>query len=512
MQIIVNGATAQIVECTASEERELVRMFTVPVATESPFKENPDTLQPIKLYEKGSKFLPSGLIPMLQKFWVHQIEIKDVPDAPVQRVPIQFGGYTLRNDQILAANKALHEKRGILAVDTGGGKTIIMGALLSVLPKPAAVMIHTIDILEQLVYEFQAGGLDVGTITTKGIDINHDIVVCMNKLLGLRIPTTAELNIWWRTKIRTLMVDEAHHTQSNTYQNILCSCGADYRFGFTGTTQPPRTQKYWKTVQYLGPVLCTITSGQLADIGAIVPVRVRMIDYKHNAAMVKALWEKAKTVAEANWEAKKIALGEELRANKNDYDFMRKNAWKYSQLEKPLFTAKGFSSQMAKVFTTGIYRRLILQYLVITNPERNQLIADEAKEGTGVLVVVDESQHGIILQQMIPGSYFIQGKSKDRKQRLEELKQKQIRCLIATSLVDEGINIHGINKIVLASGGKAPIKLAQRIGRGVRKDTNKEYLLVVDINDKRQPMLERHAKERMYIYKQKGFRFLEELI
>jgi superfamily II DNA or RNA helicase len=126
---------------------------------------------------------------------------------------------------------------------------------------------------------------------------------------------------------------------------------------------------------------------------------------------------------------------------------------------------------------------------IIENEERNKHIIDIAKNmqsnGIPTLVLVQRINHGELLEKLIPNSIFIQGKSKDRQDAIEDMRTGRRNTLIATTLADEGLDIQRLSCLIMAGGGKSPIKCKQRVGRVLRTchEENKKTALVYDFND-----------------------------
>jgi DNA repair protein RadD len=83
------------------------------------------------------------------------------------------------------------------------------------------------------------------------------------------------------------------------------------------------------------------------------------------------------------------------------------------------------------------------------------------------------------------------------------LKNKDILCVIVTSVWREGINIPSLDCVINAVGGKSDIMVLQNVGRGLRTDEGKEEILIVDFLDPYQ-FLAQHSIERLRIYNDMG--------
>ena len=73
--------------------------------------------------------------------------------------------------------------------------------------------------------------------------------------------------------------------------------------------------------------------------------------------------------------------------------------------------------------------------------------------------------------------------------------------LIASTILNEGLNIKSIDCIIVAGAGMSPIKTIQRVGRVLRKRIGKDRALVIDFWNKNNAFLQAHIKKRLSTYK-----------
>lgn len=86
------------------------------------------------------------------------------------------------------------------------------------------------------------------------------------------------------------------------------------------------------------------------------------------------------------------------------------------------------------------------------------------------------------------------------------MKQGKLKVLISTSLMDEGVDISGIDALIMGAGGKSLRQVLQRIGRGLRyKDDGENKLYVYDFTDRVNDYLFAHYKQRREIYEEEEF-------
>ena len=154
---------------------------------------------------------------------------------------------------------------------------------------------------------------------------------------------------------------------------------------------------------------------------------------------------------------------------------------------------------------------------IINNYRRNfaflSKVQARAKSGKQSLIIVDETEHGEVISNMMGTLFpnikfdFIHGEctTSHRTKSLDMFKNGELRVLIATSILDEGVDVPNINCLFIMAGGKSPRKVLQRIGRGLRKKSDGSGLEVFDALDYHQDYLAKHTWERFNTYKKEGF-------
>jgi len=140
---------------------------------------------------------------------------------------------------------------------------------------------------------------------------------------------------------------------------------------------------------------------------------------------------------------------------------------------------------------------------VIDNQFRNQFIRDIVmnlqKENKTCFVQVTRLEHGVVLNNLIPGSVFVQGSmaGNTRKEIYKSLQDKTIHCVIGT-VGKEGLNIPSLNAVVNAEGGKSPVANKQKM-RSLTAFSGKENGIIIDFMD-RGRYLTSHSRKRLKMY------------
>ena len=116
----------------------------------------------------------------------------------------------------------------------------------------------------------------------------------------------------------------------------------------------------------------------------------------------------------------------------------------------------------------------VYKHCISENDWFNQHVANQANflvaNNMSTLVLVKNISHGKALQKLIPGSVFVEGNlaKKKRRQAIQDLRDRTIMCMIATSLADEGLDIPTLDAALLAGGGASETRFHQRVGRTLR--------------------------------------------
>jgi superfamily II DNA or RNA helicase len=95
----------------------------------------------------------------------------------------------------------------------------------------------------------------------------------------------------------------------------------------------------------------------------------------------------------------------------------------------------------------------------------------------------------------------------DREIVKQQMEIKNDMIVVAmSSIFSTGVNIKNIHMIIFAAGGKSFIRVVQSIGRGLRKNDNKQKLTIIDLCDNLKYGNE-HAMHRQKIYEQEKIQF-----
>lgn len=344
--------------------------------------------------------------------------------------------------QIDAVNMMLGQEQGIVVAQPGWGKTNVALAFAAVAMTKTLVLVHTEDILQQWITRAsEITDAKVGVIRGKQFEIG-DITISTVQTFGRAIQRRPKL----AKAFGAVILDEAHHAPANSFDLILNSLEAKYRFGFTATDKrADGRHPYMTTV--LGPVIYR------SKFNAKIPVEVRPL--------------------------------------KSGMTYRWRGSWDWRNLLNALIVdekrnaliAEHVVRQIKKGETTLVLSREIKHLEQIQDHIRLKLGFDEGWT-----------------QQV----EILAAKTKTKTQRAELLQRfvsGDLLCILATQLADEALDVPRLSRIFLTFPGKHDGRIIQQIGRALREHPEKENAIIFDVVDDRIGVLRRQWMKRKQAYK-----------
>lgn len=240
-----------------------------------------------------------------------------------------------------------------------------------------------------------------------------------------------------------IIVDECHRAAGEQYQILLKNRHTLHRYGFSATPFVKKNKlQVARTMAWLGNIIYEVRAEKLMGEGRIALPTIHMIPVKKPDMIADEKWPFAETLG------------------------------------------------------------------IIENNHRNAIIAELANNLKGQkLILVQKIDHGQRLEALINNSYFLHGESSvsEREEYVKRFEAGEPITLIASTIFDEGIDIKTVNHVINTGGGQSFVKTLQRLGRGLRITESKKKVDLYDFYDWTNPILEKHSKERIKIYRSEGF-------
>jgi len=361
-------------------------------------------------------------------------------------------GIKFRSDQLDAIEDARRIQRGVIHFPTGSGKTVIAAGLISCfLPKKRVLFLcHTIDILTQTYQRFRGYGFpNIKILGGKHKDREGFLKgqVCLSTIQSFSSFNPKD----YVDQYDIVIVDEAHHISSKgtQYGQVLQQMLAPVRVGLTATV-PEKRESIFTVEGLIGPVIAKMTSEEAVNKKILAQVKLNLITVP-------------KTSSVSGLRGFKVA------------------------------------------YRDGIVRNRVRNKLIVQELERS------INNGETTLVMIRELEHGENLMKMCRlfkvETIFLQGSDNSdiRRKVAEGFDKKKIKCVIASAIWKEGIDIPSLNHVINAFGGKGEIPTVQVAGRGTRTDKGRKS--VVKMTDFLDPYryLAEHTVRRIQIYRERGW-------
>jgi superfamily II DNA or RNA helicase len=414
----------------------------------------------IKLFNKRKQTFPAGLVSYVQEALEEEgvkVQIEDQRCCPAiapvtQEITLHGVSFDYPYDfQLDCMEQMILNKRGVVAVATSGGKTEIACLVTACLRLPTLFMVPGKELLYQTRDRFATRlGVDVSEIGIIGDghwDPRNWITVAT--VASVYKSLEREEGAEYLNCIDLLFYDECHKIGSDSWFITSRACNAFFRFGLSGTPLKRTDGADLRLLAATGPIIYEVRNKHLIERGISSEVEIQMVP-----------------------------------------------------IHQPFIPEK---TPYQDVYKAGIVDNLVRNRILCT------IAAGQVEEGRKVIILVKEIDHGHEIdsrmwsfrQKSFISHQFINGQesSEVRREALENFKKGDLSVLIATAILDEGVDLPNIDTLILAGGGKSSIKTLQRIGRGLRLGGIDNRLIVIDTADYQHRYLLEHSLQRLTDYK-----------
>ena len=511
----------------------------------------------ISLYKKTTQTFPTGCTTrVVELFKALEIpyKVEDRRVRPPRNLDIEsdFGTRELRFYQTEAVDRGIPASRGILAVATGGGKTMMSCQLLAEMGVgPVIFIVPSKSLLHQTHDEFQKylkidgkpakiGKIGDGIFEPQPDGINictyQTMLLAYNEVFKEKAGKTKDGKTYGACSVikdefagdRVRKTDQelldAYESTKKDYDEALKRSGKQYHLEHE-KKRPKLIQKATKAFRDAYNKAKDAHENRLRTI--------------ENKRQIREIIEKAQgyLVDEAHVAAVVIeVLGQHA---KNAYYRYGITATPYREDNQQIRIEGTFGRVLIRISASDLidleylvkpYIRMIpIQHLeqsdsyqdaydkhIVNNWERNfriKQIAEECKKkGYPTMILVERLDHGVILESMVKDSAFVAGGDKGEDDPTEEERnfrrqmlaktQRNEQILIATQWANVGIDAPALTVLILGGSGTSMVTTMQQIGRVLRTspDTGKGFALIFDFMSD-QKHLHDHAVRREKIYK-----------
>lgn len=410
-------------------------------------------------------YFPTGCLPIVSRLFeylgveiIYQDERQAPPAPPPERAwdfVLAGGENSLWQEQRQAIHAGLWYGRGVIQMPTGSGKSRVLAGFAKLIEHPTVVLINNQSIARQLQLEISEHiGEPVGMIKG-GLFAPERVTIAMTQSLFNGIEAGDEAILKFVSSIVLLMLDECHHTSSNTWYT-LCKAfvNAFFRFGVTGTANMRPSGDDLLLIGATGGIIYEASEEELIRQGklALPIIHFYRIDAEDDNNILEQSNNKNKKDKEPYQQAYQRHVVHNIKLNK-----------------------------------------LCAQIIKNLHKKAHILVLFEHKEHiNNVSALLHDVEHTILTGD----------EDVEYREEIKELfAEGTVRVILASKIFDEGVSINNIDVVIRMGLMQTPIKTKQQVGRGQRKKTGKQNIVhVVDFLHTAQADLMKHSLAHYEFY------------
>lgn len=414
--IEIGNSYSRVIGLSPSAEKSLREELSYTVGASAAFFSGNHRPRRKTLLDRRGAF-PTGLLPRVEGYLkklnvgaYRRLDARTVPTIGSADLRGDFGSTVPYPDQVGAVGAVVRSGQGCVSMPTGTGKSLVVALLIDRLRVRTLVVVPTLEIKKQMTESLEA-------------------IFCKNSCI--RVENIGSSSLKNAKDFDLLVIDEAHHSASKTYQtlNKTAWAGIYYRLYLTATPFRNQTEETLLYEGIAGPVRYALSYSDAVKGGYIVPVE-----------------------------------GYYLEAPKQPTD-----AYTYAE----------------------VYRELVVRNEA-RNGLIARLITSLNESNKAALCLVKEIEHGETLAAMT-GLPFANGQDEATRGYIDAFNSGEIKVLIGTTgILGEGVDTKPCEFVVVAGLGKAKSAFQQQIGRAVRRYGDKESAKVIIVRDASHKFTLRH--------------------
>ena len=357
---------------------------------------------------------------------------------------------TLRDYQEQALSRWLKDKKGVVVLPTGSGKTLLALKAMDILNCSTLIVVPTLDLVDQwkeTIKKFfvSKDDMEVGEYTGRKKTL---------KAVTITTYDSAYINADnLGNRFKFLIFDEVHHLPSEGYRHIAEMCASPYRLGLTAT---------YEREDGLHFMLTRLVGGKVYEVETSVLAGEHLSEYEIKKIKVEMLPEEQEKYAE-NIEIFRNYIRSHRIRMRSPEDFQKvvyrsgydPGAWRAvkarNEARKIAYNSQSKIEELAKLLELHREERIIIF------TRYNDLVYTISK------------------QFFIPCITHKTDK-KERTEILKKFKAGVYTAIVSSQVLDEGIDVPEANIGIILSGTGSLREYTQRLGR-ILRPTDKNAVL-----------------------------------
>ena len=342
-----------------------------------------------------------------------------------------------------AAEKVWRAGGGLLEAPGGTGKTVVAWSIIGRWRQPALWIVDSEPLVQQALAE--ARRMFALPSSAFGVALDGSIRPGTHVTVGTRQTLARGVTRSFTRLFGTVWVDEVDRSAAATYIRLVQWFPARHRGGATATLE--RADKlHPAVVAVFGPVAARITEAQAAAAGRFFPPTIEFVQ--------------------------------------TGFHYPWPGDWPTLQAERALDPIRNIRVAKRAAAEVRAGRSVLVLCQLVDQAE--QIVALLRRHGVDARLLTGEVAAEI------------------RARRLEGAKTRRVPCLVATRVLDRGVDVPVIDRVLLADAYRSAPTVQQQVYRATRTAAGKTTALVVDFCD-RGPQFEKQQWARRRLYEQRGW-------
>lgn len=354
---------------------------------------------------------------------------------------------TPREYQREAVENWLRERRGVVVLPTGTGKTLVAILCIAAVDRPTLVVTPKIDLMVQWAQELErCFGISVGMVGAG--EFNY-------QPLTVTTYDSAYIHMErWANRYGLVVFDECHHLPGASYQEAAQAALAPFRLGLTAT--PERSD------------------GGEALLPELIGPIVYRLDIRDVAGEYLAPYQVQRLYVELTEE-------EQNRYRQCREIYRRFVAEQGISLTGPegfrrfLFVAGRSPGGLAALRAYREQKRIVQgaseKFRIL-----GELLERHAHERTLIFTADNATVYAVSRRFLVP-AMTNQTKARERKEILDRLQRGEYMAVVTCQVLNEGVDVPAASVGIILGGSGSTTENVQRLGRILRKHGDKQAVL-----------------------------------
>lgn len=430
--------------------------------------------------------------------------------------PGYFRPFVARDYQMWAARDMILGEQGIYSCPAGGGKSVTMLYLMTLLQQRTVVLTDKSFLLEQWrekAAQFLGLSLDhkdersVGKIG-ENVWQEADLMIALRQTLFSRLWQIQGAD--WARNVGLLIIDESHHLSGETIQEIVKQFPSTYIFGCSAT--PARTKMQGEIISVLvGPIVAETPRQLLYDRGVLMRPSLRVV----RTGLDAPFWKDHSANAKGECEVPGCRKAGTQHSHRNNYSSALKKL--VEDNDRNALIGREIASERGHVHL--VYSRQLKHLDLIAKAAVKagwdgpmyKIRGEENADGHSQAIAKAITEGGFWEHDLELSTPHVRAKGGEPAipakivwSKVRESADGVREALVLSTVADEGMDIPPIDRVHMVFPGRQSAATIQIIGRGERVTEGKSDCVIVDYHDQPTSVFDEQFHERLRTYRYQG--------